>query len=78
MDGSHPQRSFYAHDRNAHRQGGAMINDADSFHDAAVAYAERQAPASEGGELSVIVKDCETGEEHCFVVSLDDGEAEPC
>ena len=77
MDGSQAQRSYYAHDRQAHRQGGAMIRDATSFHDAAVAFAERQGAADEG-ELSVIVKDCETGEEQCFVVHLDNGEAEPC
>lgn len=77
MDGSDTARRFYAHDRDGHRQAGARIDDAESFHDAAIAYAERH-PATAVGELSVIVKDCETGEEQCFVVHLDEGEAEPC
>jgi hypothetical protein len=71
-------RSFYAHDRGGHRQGGCLIETADSFHEAAIAFAERAAAAEADGALSVIVKDCETGEEQCFVVHLDEGEAEPC
>lgn len=78
MDGSQEQRSFYAHDRGSHRQAGCMIRDAASFHDAALAFAERQAAPADDGEISVIVKDFETGEEQCFVVHLDNGEADPC
>jgi len=73
-----PSRSFYAHDRHDHRAGGCMIHDAESFHDAAIAYAERAAPADPEDVLAVIVRDCESGEEQCFVVHLDDGQATPC
>ena len=78
MNEPQPHRRFYAHDRGAHRQAGSLIGDADTFHDAAIAFAERQVHVDEDGAVSVIVKDCETGEEQCFVVHLDAGEAEPC
>jgi hypothetical protein len=70
-------RNFYVHDRNAGRQTGHLVREAEDFHEAAVAFAEDWA-TEEAGDLSVIVKDCETGEEQCFVVHLGEGEAEPC
>ncbi len=68
-------RSFYAHDRNGHRQDGRLIGEAENFHDAALTYAEH---AGADGELAVLVRDCESGEEQCFVVDLDEGDATPC
>jgi hypothetical protein len=76
--GPDTDRNFYAHDRRGHRSEGCLISDADSFHDAAIAYAERAGVADSEGGLSVIVRDCASGEEQCFIVHLDDEEARPC
>lgn len=69
-------RRFHVHDRRHDRHSGHVVADADDFHEAALAFAERWSDAEP--DLSVIVKDCETGEEQCFVVRLDEDEAEPC
>jgi hypothetical protein len=50
-------------------------------HDAAaVGYLEQHSPAvSDPGEVRVIVTACDSGEEHCFRIDLNDGgEARPC
>lgn len=70
------RRRFYVHDCGADRQGGRIVADAEDFHEAAIAFAEDWALAS--GDLRVMVKDCGTGEEQCFVVHLPEHEAEPC
>lgn len=58
---------------------GRRIISAATFEAAAVAYAE-DVPASVDGavEIKVIVRDVESGHEHCFCISLDGGETEPC
>lgn len=73
-------KRFYAHDRTAGRHSGHVVSDAEDFHDAAILFAERWAPADPADGLSVIVKDCDSGEEQCFVVHMDEGqgEADPC
>jgi hypothetical protein len=50
-----------------------------SFEAAAVAYAEdlHDVPA-DGGEISVIVREVETGHEHCFRIDLETGETSSC
>ncbi|HEY3799417.1 MAG TPA: DUF5961 family protein [Caulobacteraceae bacterium] len=50
-----------------------------SFEAAAVAYLEdlHQLPG-DGGEISVIVQEVETGRQHCFRIDLESGEASPC
>ena len=69
-------RRFYAHNRDDGRHSGHVV-DGEDFHDAALLFAEQWA-AADPAEVSVIVKDCESGEEQCFVVHLDEGDAEPC
>jgi len=50
-----------------------------SFEAAALAYLDDLAPApDEGPEVSVVVREVETGHEHCFRVDLDSGQTEPC
>ena len=50
-----------------------------SFEAAAVAYAEDFGHiVSDRSELKLIVRDLENGHEHCFVVDLDTGDADPC
>lgn len=49
---------------------------AEGFLDAAVIFAESL--ACDNGELAVTVVDRETGEQHCFRIDLDSGEAGAC
>jgi hypothetical protein len=54
------------------------INEA-SFEAAAVAYVEDFHPAmTDDHEINVIVREMDTGSEHCFRIDLDSGEAAPC
>lgn len=62
----------------------AIVHEA-SFEAAAVAYAEdlHGPPNYGGGEgegdaVSLVVRDLETGHEHCFRVDLASGETSPC
>jgi hypothetical protein len=34
--------------------------------------------ADDDGEISVIVRDLDSGHEHCFRIDLDSGETQPC
>lgn len=50
-----------------------------SFEAAAVAYVEDfHPPVGEGDDISVIVREVETGHEHCFRIDLGTGDAAPC
>jgi hypothetical protein len=50
-----------------------------SFEAAAIAFIEDFAPAPEdGADVSILVRDLETGVEHCFLVDLESGETSPC
>jgi len=44
---------------------------------AAMAFLEDWAPSGEG-EAAVIVRELDTGREHCFRIDLDTGDTEPC
>lgn len=51
----------------------------DGHEDAAVGYVERCSPApDDDGALTVIVTDCESGQEHCYRIDLGTGETAPC
>lgn len=53
--------------------------DAVSFEDAAVAFVELwHPPVDADNEISLIVRETESGVEHCFRIDLDSGEAAPC
>jgi len=50
-----------------------------NFEDAALAFVEVRHLEPDGGdEVSLMVADCETGEQQCFKVDLATGEAAPC
>ncbi len=72
---------FYAHARQEGRHRDHLIPGAETLQDAAMIFAEHWLPMAvgEGADaLSVIVRDGDTGEEQCFTVHLDSGDAEPC
>jgi hypothetical protein len=71
-------RSFSVHARHVDAHHARIVQEA-SFEAAAVAYAEDLHVAVEdGGEISLVVRDLETGHEHCFRVDLTSGETAPC
>lgn len=51
----------------------------DSFEAAALAFVEDWHPAADDeGDVSLIVRDQETGREQCFHIDIDTGAAAPC
>ncbi|MEO6340189.1 MAG: DUF5961 family protein [Caulobacteraceae bacterium] len=75
---SSPHR-FVAHARGQPRHGEHVVPNAGSFEDAALRFTEYWSPEPDNkGEVSVIVTDRVTGEQQCFVVDLDGGDAAPC
>ena len=49
-----------------------------SFEAAAVAYVEDLHDVGPDHEVSVIVRDIDSGHEHCFRIDLDSGDTAPC
>jgi hypothetical protein len=49
-----------------------------TFEAAAVAYVEDLHGVGDEPEISVIVREVDTGHEHCFRIDLNSGEAAPC
>jgi uncharacterized protein DUF5961 len=49
-----------------------------SFEDAALHYLEDRHLAAVDEEVSLLVEDCDTGEQQCFRVDLATGETAPC
>jgi hypothetical protein len=56
----------------------ARVVEEPSFEAAAVAYVEDLHPPGDAQEISVIVRDIDSGREHCFRIDLDSGDAAPC
>ncbi len=57
----------------------ARVVEEASFEAAAVAYVEDlHPPMTEHHEINVIVREVESGHEHCFRIDLDSGEAAAC
>jgi hypothetical protein len=52
------------------------VAEADSFIDAAVRFAETADIGEE--EVSVVVTECESGKDRCFLVNLGTGEVQSC
>jgi hypothetical protein len=69
-------RRFSAHCTDEARVHAHAVPEAASFLDAAVMFAERWTSGED--EVSVTVVDCETGEQQCFRIDLDSGDAKPC
>jgi hypothetical protein len=75
-------RRFSVHARHEDRHRARVLIEP-SFEAAAVAYVE-DLPHGDasldntGAEISLIVRDLDSGHEHCFRVDLETGEAAPC
>ncbi len=73
-----PARSFSVHARHLNPHDARVVQEP-SFEAAAVAYAEDlHVTPSDGDEIALIVRDLETGHEHCFRVDLASGETAAC
>ena len=71
-------RQFSVHARHVDGHHARVLEEA-SFEAAAVAYVEDfHAVVGDDNAISVIVREVETGHEHCFRIDLGSGEAAPC
>jgi len=71
-------RKFSVHARHVDSHHARLLEEK-SFEAAAVAYLEDfHPPVSNDHEISVVVREVETGHEHCFRIDLDTGETAPC
>ena len=71
-------RTFRVHARHIDAHHARTLQEP-SFEAAAVAYVEdlHDLPG-DGEEISVIVREVESGHEHCFRIDLESGETSPC
>lgn len=51
---------------------------APTFEAAALEFVEAHPAEDEGGEIALMVEDCDTGERQCFRIDLASGETAPC
>ncbi len=71
-------RRFHVHARHTEAHSARVVEEA-SFEAAAVAYVEDFAPpVTTEDDISVIVRDVDSGHEHCFRIDLETGDAAPC
>lgn len=71
-------RRFSVHARHAGPHHARVVHEP-SYEAAAIAYLEDLAIApGDDGEISVVVRDLDTGGEHCFRIDLETGETAPC
>ncbi len=71
-------RQYRVHARHIDSHHARTLQEA-SFEAAAVAYVEDfHPPVGDDNEISVIVREVETGHEHCYRIDLDTGETAPC
>jgi hypothetical protein len=71
-------RRFSVHARHVDSHHARLL-DEKSFEAAAVAYVEDFHPSlTDEHEISVVVREVDTGHEHCFRVDLGSGETAPC
>lgn len=74
-----PSRRFEVRARHASAHVPVRVVEEQSFEAAAVAYAEElHLPSDDADTVSVIVRDAESGHEHCFTVDLETGESGAC
>jgi hypothetical protein len=67
---------YSAHLRDAGVHARQWVAEADSFVDAAVRFAETA--DVEDGDMSIVVTECDTGKDRCFVVNLGTGDVQAC
>ncbi len=71
-------RRFHVHARHTEAHHARVVEEV-SFEAAAVAYVEDFAPpVTTQDDISVIVRDVDSGHEHCFRIDLETGDAAPC
>ena len=70
-------RRFSVHARHVDAHHARTLEER-SFEAAAVAYVEDFHALGGAHEISVIVRELDSGHEHCFRIDLDSGEAAPC
>jgi hypothetical protein len=70
-------RQFSVHARHVDAHHARTLEER-SFEAAAVAYVEDLHDIGGEHEISVIVRDLDSGHEHCFRIDLDSGDAAPC
>ncbi len=70
-------REFAVHARHVDAHHARTLEER-SFEAAAVAYVEDLHDIGNEHEISVIVRDLDSGHEHCFMIDLDSGETQPC
>ena len=71
-----PQHRYFARSTQADRDHSHRV-EGSSFEAAAVAFVETWIP-DQHGEVSVVVRDRDTGREECFRIDIDSGAARPC
>lgn len=75
---SQVERRFSVHVRDEDHQHSHTLA-ARGFEDAALAFVEHwHPPVTPDGDIAVIVADCDSGEERCFLIDAGTGNAEPC
>ena len=70
-------RKFTVHARHADGRRAQEVSEA-SFEAAAAAYVEDLHLPNDEHEISVIVREIDTGREHCFRIDLNSGDTAPC
>jgi hypothetical protein len=70
-------RSFRVHARHVDAHHARLVQEP-SFEAAAVAYMEDLHEIGDEDAIKVIVRDIESGHEHCFTVDVETGETQPC
>ena len=70
-------RRFRVHARHVEAHHARVLEER-SFEAAAVAYVEDLHAVSDEPEISVIVREVESGHEHCFRIDLETGETAAC
>jgi Family of unknown function (DUF5961) len=78
MTSQTPARTFCVFSAHDGRKSGHDV-EGRSYEDAALTFVESWHPAIDAdGEVSVIVRDAESGREECFRIDVEHGEAAPC
>ncbi len=70
-------RRFRVHARHVDAHHARVLEES-SFEAAAIAYVEHLHPLDDEHQISVIVRELDSGHEHCFRIDLESGGAAPC
>jgi len=70
-------RQYAVHARHIDRHHARLVFEP-TFEAAAVAYVEDFHPPGVDAEITILVRDVESGHEHCFRVDLETGQTEAC